>query len=393
MVILVHNVTEIRGLLSGCCQEGHLVFTVEKARITFYVLASFGLTVWLSQFMWELLANFGTVLLIFILAWMISLALLPIVRFLRRFNIPNTIASIFVYLTIIGLLTLLGLIGGPIVVDDLSRLAIKIADYRVDLELFTREGLVWVHDLGISQHAVDQFIQSSSTDVAEVATVAATELLNALTGVAKGIFVFLAVVVVSFYVVVTFDRSIDRFCSALPEGWGERVKEGVFTVERTFAAYLSGLLAEVIIFGIATAIAMLLAGAPFIAVTATVSALFLLIPWIGAVIGITLPVLVASLDSWTSALWIGLALILVELFIEHIVRPNLVGQAVGVNPLVIIASILIGTTAVGFWGAVFSVPFGALIYISARTAFLRWSALRKKADAAGSGLKQRPYAT
>jgi len=359
------------------------VFTVNRARATFYVLASFAIALWLGQFMWQLLSNFGTVLVIFILAWMISLALLPIVRILRGFNIPNTIASMVVYLAIIGLLALLGFIVGPIIVDDLSRLAEKIRDYREELESFTRTTLSWVEDIGVSRTAVDQFIQSSSTDVADVATLAATELLNALTGVAKGVFVFLAVLVVSFYVVVTFDRSVGRFCAALPEGWGDKVKDGIFTIERTFAAYLSGLLAEVIIFGIAVTIAMLISGSPFVAVTATVSALFLLIPWIGAIIGIMLPILVASLDSWTAALWIGVALVFVELFIEHVVRPNLVGQAVGVNPLVIIASILIGTTAVGFWGAVFSVPFGALIYISARTAFLRWAALRKAAEKPG----------
>ncbi len=79
--------------------------------------------------------------------------------------------------------------------------------------------------------------------------------------------------------------------------------------------------------------------------------------------------LAASLDSWTTALWIGLALTLVELTIDNVIKPLVVGVAAKVNPLVIIVSILVGTIAVGLWGAVFAVPFGALGYIAARTAF------------------------
>lgn len=168
--------------------------------------------------------------------------------------------------------------------------------------------------------------------------------------------------------------------------------EALRAVEHAFSAYLRGVLTEILIFGAATAIAMSIGGVQYVVLISIVSGLLLVVPWVGAIVGILLPMLAASLDSWTTALWIGLALTLVELTIDNVIKPMVVGIAAKVNPLVIIVSILLGTTAVGIWGAVFAVPFGALGYIAARTSFFRWVARRPNdpgfdsevADAPGS---------
>ena len=339
-------------------------------------MAILALGVYLGQFLWALGARFGFVIVVFLLAWLLSFTILPLVRLMRRGRLPYLLATAVAYLLIIGFFILFGVFLAPVMIDDLTELTRSVAEYRDDLLPLVRDFEEWLMGLGLPEGALEDALTGSTSNFADFAGTAAVEALDALTGVASAIFGILITIVLSFYLVMNWDPTVLKLERTLPSRWGIRLREALRAVEHAFAAYLRGIVTEVLIFGIATAIAMSIGDVEYVVLVSIVSGLLLVVPWIGAVIGILLPMLAASLDSWTTALWIGVALTAVELTIDNIIKPMVVGIAARVNPLVIIASILVGTTAVGLWGAVFAVPFGALVYIAARTAFYRWVARR-----------------
>jgi len=348
----------------------------DRLKRTFFVMAILALGVYLGQFLWALGARFGFVIVVFLLAWLLSFTILPLVRLMRRGRLPYLLATAVAYLLIIGFFILFGVFLAPVMIDDLTELTRSVAEYRDDLLPLVRDFEEWLMGLGLPEGALEDALTGSTSNFADFAGTAAVEALDALTGVASAILGILITIVLSFYLVMNWDPTVLKLERTLPSRWGIRLHEALRAVEHAFAAYLRGVVTEVLIFGIATAIAMSIGGVEYVVLVSIVSGLLLVVPWIGAVIGILLPMLAASLDSWTTALWIGVALTAVELTIDNIIKPMVVGIAAGVNPLVIIASILVGTTAVGLWGAVFAVPFGALVYIAARTAFYRWVARR-----------------
>ena len=334
------------------------------------------LAVYLGQFLWSLGGRFGFVIVVFLLAWLLSFMVLPFVRLLRRWRLPYLLATAVAYLAIIGLFTLFGVFLAPPMIDDLTELTRSVAEYRDDVLPLIVEFDDWLVGLGIPEGALEEALLGSTSNIADFAGTAAAEVLDAVTGVASAIFGILLTFVLSFYLVLNWDAAVVKLERTLPSRWGIRLYGGLQAVEYSFAAYLRGVLTEVVIFGVATAIAMWIGGVEYLVLVPIVSGLVLVVPWIGAFIGILLPMLAASLDSWTTALWIGIALTAVELVIDNIIKPTVVGATARVNPLVIIMSILVGTTAVGLWGAVFAVPFGALFYIAVRTAYYRWVARR-----------------
>lgn len=356
------------------------ILDLNNLKRTLLVMGILAVGVFLGEFVWSIGGQFGFVLVVFLLAWLLSFVLLPVVRLLYRWHLPYLVATVISYLIMIGFVALFSVFIAPSMISDLTELTRSVAGYRNDLLPLIEEFETWLSSLGVAEGSLEEALLGSTSNLADFAGTAATEVLLAVTGIASAIFGILLTFVLSFYIVLNWDRTILKLETSLPNRWGIRLHEALRAVESAFAAYLRGVFTEVLIFGIATAIAMSIGGVQYVVLISIIAGLLLVVPWVGAVVGILLPMLAASLDSWATALWIGLALTLVEISIDNIIKPMVVGISAKVNPLVIIVSILLGTTAVGIWGAVFAVPFGALGYIAARTSFYRWVARRPRAD-------------
>ena len=80
------------------------------------------------------------------------------------------------------------------------------------------------------------------------------------------------------------------------------------------------------------------------------------IPYIGPILGAVPPVLLALFTSPVTALWVLLAFVVIHQFEGHVVVPQIMGDAVGVHPLVVIFGILIGEELYGIPGIILAIP-------------------------------------
>jgi predicted PurR-regulated permease PerM len=119
------------------------------------------------------------------------------------------------------------------------------------------------------------------------------------------------------------------------------------------------------------AITMFAAGLDYILAISVLAGLAMTIPFVGLVIGLLLPIGATLLQDPSLGLWVAIPLVASQQILDNIVMPRLMASAMGVHPVVVIASILIGSTAAGFWGAVFGVPFGALVYFAETAIYKR----------------------
>ncbi len=341
--------------------------------------------VWLGQFLWNLGGRFGIAILIFLLAWLVSFAVSPAVRRLERARLRRLPATIVVYILMLTVAVVVALFGMPSVLQDLSGIAARLGGYGDDVQRLTNEVLRWLRSVGVPEAALEDAVSDLGSNFAELGATVVGGLISALTGIATAVLVFVLTLIVSFYVVLDWDRSLKRFEDSLPGVWGTELREAVHTVEATFTGFLRGQLIESALFGLAVGITMAAAGLDFIILIAILSGLALVVPFIGPVVGLAAPVLVALLESPTTALWVGIVLLVLQVVLENVVKPRLIGNAVGVHPLVVIAGILAGSAAAGFWGAIFGVPIGALVYFAARAAYARWVAVASKIGKASGG--------
>lgn len=367
--------------------------TTRQLRRIFFGLGIAALVVYLGGFVVDAGRELGSVILIFLFATMLNLLLLPPVRWLRRLRlrghpIPYALAVFLVaigaFLLIAGLVTL----SVPYMVRDLREIIDRLGDYSEEVSQLYSWALDILASLGMPVTSVEQVIDDYASNLQGLVGQAATEVLQGLTSVAAGAINFVLVLIVTVYMMLNWDPVLAKLRRRLPTSWSRYLATGVSTVESAFGAYMLGVITEVVLFAIAVAVVLRIADVDPWLFPAVISGLLLAVPIVGALIGLLLPVLIALLDSWTVAVfWVGIPLLIIQAVLENLVRPNVVGQVAGVNPLALIASVLVGAALLGFWGILFGVPAGVLISLILRAIFLRWAddaRAREDGDAANS---------
>ncbi len=355
------------------------MLTTPYLRRLFYGLGIAALIVYLGGFVVDAGQQLGSVILIFVFATMINLLLLPLVRWLHRLRwrghrCPYTLAVFVVALGAFALIAGLITLAVPYMARDLRDIIDRLGGYSEEIDLLFGWALALLESLGLPVTSVEQVIDDYASTLQGLLGQAATEVLHGLTSIATGAFNFVLVLIVTVYMMLNWDPTLAKLERHLPASWSRFLTAGVRTVQSAFGAYMLGVISEVLLFAIAVAVVLQIAGVEPWFFPAVVSGLLLAIPIVGALIGLLLPLLVALLDSWTVAVfWVGIPLFVVQLLLENLVRPNVVGQVAGVNPLALITSVLVGAALLGFWGIVFGVPAGVLISLIVRAIFLRWS--------------------
>ncbi len=87
------------------------------------------------------------------------------------------------------------------------------------------------------------------------------------------------------------------------------------------------------------------------------------IPFLGPLItGILLILLVGVSDSWLKALIILVAFIVVQQIENNIISPVLTRKFVGLPPILVLLSLVVGSIIFGFLGAIFAVPVFGILY-------------------------------
>ena len=368
------------------------MLTTRLLRRLFYGLGIAALSVYLLSWLVEAGQQLGSVLIIFLFAGMINLALLPLVRAAQRpqirgHRIPYSVAVLVVALGSFGIITVALILTVPFMVRDLTGITREIGGHRDEIVELAALTISLLAPFGVSITSVEQVVADYASTVQGLLGQAAGEVLSGLTSIATGIVNFVLVLVVTVYLLLNWGPAIDRLRQMMPDRVARYFDFGASTVHSAFGAYMFGVLVEVVLFGIAVAIVLAIAGVDYIVFPAVISGLLLVIPFVGAVIALLLPILIAALDSWTVAVfWVGIPLLIVQVVLENLVRPNVVGHVAGVNPLVLITSVLVGSALMGFWGIIFGIPLGVLISLTVRAIFLRWAKFESaRDDSADSG--------
>ena len=130
-------------------------------------------------------------------------------------------------------------------------------------------------------------------------------------------------------------------------------------------SYMVGLLLEALIVAILNSTALLILGVKYAILLGIIGALLNMIPYIGGVIAIALPVLIATVtkDGYNTQLGILIAYIIIQFIDNNILVPRIVSSKVQINALISIITVLLGAALWGVPGMFLSIPFVAILKI------------------------------
>ncbi len=314
--------------------------------------------------LWRLGAFLGNILLVFILAWFLAFLLNPFVDLLSfRRKMPRPAAAGITYLAIAGMIVLAGFFLAPPAVAQAERLGNKLPTYTQnppsvidDLQTFLDK-----RHIKLDLHQL-----VTSEDASKAAKWLGDHLQQNAANIAQGAFQIgldtVLVVILSFYMMVDAPRITAGLLRITPLRYRDDMRRVVRSVDHSFGGYARASIMIAAIYWSATSVTMAVLGIPFALPVGGFAGLMLLIPFVGDVIAV-IPTIVIGLFTVSllevviaTAVMIGMQQITLQFL-----RPKIMGDSVGLHPIWVLAAFFIGAQAAGVWGALFSIPFAAII--------------------------------
>jgi predicted PurR-regulated permease PerM len=145
----------------------------------------------------------------------------------------------------------------------------------------------------------------------------------------------------------------------------DKVSEILGQTKLAIQSYMVGLLLEAAIVAALNSTALLIIGVKFALLFGVMGAILNMLPYIGGIIAIALPVLMATVTSegLSKQLWIIVAYLIIQFIDNNFLVPRIVSSKVKINALISILAVLLGGALWGVAGMFLSIPFVGILKI------------------------------
>lgn len=199
------------------------------------------------------------------------------------------------------------------------------------------------------------------------------DLLTTLTStvqVAKGIvgtlLNILIAVFFSIYVLMQKEKLARQMKAVLSAFLKEKTTKYIVRVaklaDNTFSSFFSGQCIEAVILGTLFVITMTIFGFPYAVMVGVLIAFTALIPVFGPMIGCVISALLILISSPVQAFWFVVLFFALQLLEENLIYPHVVGNAVGLPPMWVLAAVSLGGSLFGIVGMLFFIPLTSVLY-------------------------------
>ena len=307
---------------------------------------------------------FGDVLLLFFLAWLLSFALLPLIRGVASLipRMPQAGAVIIVYLAIVALLL-------AVVVQASASLATSIGQFIQDAPRFEEQlqNLLTQIQAQLTSLGFQVDLASQAPIIVENLQTWALQLVGPLQSLAfASIGVFgnvLLLVILSIYIAIDRAAIVAFLYRLVPPGFVTEARLLQTSVSKSFGGFLRGQLVMGVVFGVFTAIVNIVFGLEYAALTTVAAGLLHAIPFFGPFVSWLPPVAVALLFDPGAVLPVLIVMGIAWFVTMNIISPRMMSGAVGIHPIVVLASVVIGGKIAGIAGAIFGIPIAAVLSV------------------------------
>ena len=305
---------------------------------------------------------FSDIILVVVLAWLFAFVLSPLVTLIRRALpvVPRNVVVVSIYaLLFLVLSAVVLLIAAQLAnsiagfVEDLpglqERLPSILAPYQQQLvELGFEVDLVKVANeilTGIGDQAVEFVGPLQQIALASLATI--------------GNLLFM--IFLSLFIVIDKERLITFVNRVTPPRFADEMRLFQTSVASSFGGFIRGQAIQGVVYGAIAAVGSVALGIDYAPLTTALVAIFQMIPFFGPFVSWAPPVVAAILTQPSEVIPILVIMVVGWFIVMNIVQPRVMASSVGIHPIVVLVSVLIGLRLYGVVGAIFAIPVAAVI--------------------------------
>ena len=313
-------------------------------------------------FVVDLRDSVHTVLIELLIAGFLAIALNPLVAALERYTrMPRSAAAIIVFIgTILVVAAFLIVIFTPLY-NEVRDFAEHLPDYLNKAE--KSRGFKQLDQ----RYDILAKLKTQAHQLPSKLPATASAALGLAGTVANAVFETITVLFLTLFLLLELPTIGQSIVSLLPPEQADTAIRLQGEISSTVARYVATNIAVSVFAGLVTWVSLEMLGVPFALVLALLMGLFDLLPLIGATLGGTIVVLVATV---TTGLTAGIIMIIVLVVYQqtenHLVQPIVMRRSVAVSPLIVIVSVLIGAALLGILGALLAIPVAGSVQIALR---------------------------
>jgi len=323
-----------------------------------------------------------SVVMPFLLGFLLAYILYPLVRALEKIRIPRLPSSLII--TGLIILVVISLVI-PMVLKILAELGdlsevLATRDYRALADHLLESYKTKYQSIPMPEylrsHLRDFF--SDTTRLQGIAITLLEQLKNLMAGAAKkvGSIILAAtssvatiamIPVIAFYMLLEFEKVSKALYTPIPQRFRPVVENFLSMVDRIFSGFFRGQILVCLVIGVLMSIALTIIGVRFALVVGFMTGLANIVPYLGAMVGFAASIIVSIITFpfgwplfWAFAK-ICLAFGLIQGFDGFFLSPRIIGDSVDIHPLMIMFALMVGALVAGIPGMALAVPGTAVI--------------------------------
>jgi predicted PurR-regulated permease PerM len=299
----------------------------------------------------------------------------PLADRLQKLKLPRTLAVVAVFLITFLVLALLILLVGPLISAQIGALFDALPEIARQAEQVWMPNILgWLEidagdDVGIGPFLAKYGEMFGSWSGKVLLSVSKSG--GALAAAVLSLFL---IPIITFYMLRDWDLIVAHLGALVPESQRETVFRLARESDDVLSAFLRGQILVMLALAFIYSLGLSLVGLKFAIAIGVVSGLVSFVPYLGFVFGIGLAALTVALEP--NPLWqfVGVvATFSVAQFIEgSVLTPKLVGDRIGLHPVIVIFAVAAGGQLFGFFGILLALPAAAVLSVLVRFAYYRY---------------------
>lgn len=298
----------------------------------------------------------------FVFALVLAYLLAPAVDFFYRHNLPRPVAILVAYAIAALALAAFVLYLTPLLVQQSDALIRLVPQWAATIQSHWTWALARFHQAPIPAGLRGAFMATASHLQGQLYHVLRSAIA-ALFGVVPSLVSLVVAPILAFYLLNDLERIRSRFWSAVPVDWHPAVYKLGLDIDAALSGYVRGQLLVALVVGVLSGVWVSLLGIPLSALIGAVAFVTDVVPYVGPIAGALPAVALAlALSPW-KALWVVVGFAAIHQLEGTVIGPKVVGDSVGLHPLVVVLAILIGGETAGVAGLLLAVPSAAVLKV------------------------------
>ena len=322
-----------------------------------------------------LLYFLAPVLTPFVAAALLAYMADPLADRLQRVKIPRTVAVAIVFLITFLVLASLLLLVGPLIKTQISALFKALPDIAQQIEqVWLPTILDWLNVDADENVGIGAFLARYSDMVGSWSGKLLVGVGRSGGIVAAAVLSLFLIPILTFYLLRDWDVFIAHLGALVPNSQRETVFELARETDDVLSAFLRGQLLVMLALAVIYSLGLSLVGLQYAIAIGVVAGLVSFVPYLGFVFGIGLAGLTVVLEP--NPVWNLLGVVatftIAQAIEGSLLTPKLVGDRIGLHPVLVIFAIAAGGQLFGFFGILLALPAAAVLSVLIRFAFNRY---------------------